>query len=128
MAATPMPAMSAENAIAEVEPLVPVELADVSADVPAEVIDEPPPAAESPFLEPCVTVDERGRRRRLWDVAISVVVGSFGAVALIVGLAILATVPVLNLLSLGYLLEASGRVARTRRLAAGFIGLRTAAA
>jgi hypothetical protein len=59
--------------------------------------------------------------------AISVAVGLWGALCLIVGLAILATVPVLNLLSLGYLLEASGRIARTRRFTAGFIGLHTMA-
>ena len=34
----------------------------------------------------------------------------FGALILIVGLAVLATIPVLQLLSLGYLLEVSGRV------------------
>jgi hypothetical protein len=50
----------------------------------------------------------------------------FGAIALVVVLAVLATVPVLNLLSLGYLLEASGRVARSGRLRDGFIGLRKA--
>lgn len=47
----------------------------------------------------------------------------FGAVSMMVILAVLATVPVLNLLSLGYLLEASGRVGRTGKLRAGFIGL-----
>jgi hypothetical protein len=82
----------------------------------------------APVLVPCLAIDERGWLRRLLDFGLSVVVGSFGAATLIVGLAILATVPVLNLLSLGYLLEASGRVARTRRITAGFIGLRTAAA
>jgi hypothetical protein len=60
---------------------------------------------------------------RIWSLA----VGVWGAISLIVGLAILATIPILNLLSLGYLLEASGRVARTRRISAGFIGLRPAA-
>lgn len=50
----------------------------------------------------------------------------FGAVAMIVALAVLATIPVLNLLSLGYLLEVSGRVARSGRLRDGFIGLRKA--
>ena len=37
-------------------------------------------------------------------------------------LAIISVVPVLNLLSLGYLLEASGRVARSGRIRDGFIG------
>lgn len=52
---------------------------------------------------------------------------AFGAATLIVGLAVLATVPVLQLLSLGYLLEASGQVARTGELRSGFVGLTKAA-
>lgn len=51
----------------------------------------------------------------------------FGAVSLWVGLAILAAIPVGQFLALGYLLEVSGRVARTGRLRDGFIGIRTAA-
>ena len=51
----------------------------------------------------------------------------FGAASLIVGLALLATLPVFQLLSLGYLLEVSGRVARTGRLRGAFIGVRKAA-
>lgn len=51
----------------------------------------------------------------------------FGFFSLVVGLAVLASLPILQLLSLGYLLEASGRVARTGRLSAGFIGIRKAA-
>ncbi|MFQ3649290.1 MAG: DUF4013 domain-containing protein, partial [Gemmataceae bacterium] len=50
-----------------------------------------------------------------------------GLLLLVVGLAVLASLPVLNFLSLGYLLEASGRVARTGRLSAGFPGVRLAA-
>jgi outer membrane protein assembly factor BamB len=51
----------------------------------------------------------------------------FGALTLIVFLAVLSAVPILQFLSLGYLLEAGGRVARTRRVAAGFFGMRKAA-
>jgi hypothetical protein len=51
----------------------------------------------------------------------------FGAVVLMVGLAVLAALPVLQFLSLGYLLEAGGRVARTGRLRDGFVGVRRAA-
>jgi hypothetical protein len=50
-----------------------------------------------------------------------------GALTLTVTLAVLSVIPVLNFLSLGYLLEASGRVARTKRLRNGFIGVRNAA-
>jgi hypothetical protein len=51
----------------------------------------------------------------------------FGAMTLIAGLAVLAAIPIAQFLSLGYLLEASGRVARTGRLRDGFIGVRLAA-
>lgn len=68
-----------------------------------------------------------GWSRRVCRRMVAALIGLWGATSLLVGLAILATIPVLNLLSLGYLLEASGRVARTRRLSAGLIGLRPAA-
>ncbi len=51
----------------------------------------------------------------------------FGALTLMVGLAVLATIPLAQLLSLGYLLEVSGRVGRTGRLRDGFVGIRKAA-
>ena len=50
----------------------------------------------------------------------------FGALALTVGLSVLAATPVAQLLTFGYLLEAGGRVARTGRLRAGFVGVRKA--
>jgi hypothetical protein len=50
-----------------------------------------------------------------------------GAATLIVGLAVLAAIPILQLLSLGYLLESAARVAQTGRVRDGFIGLRPAA-
>ncbi|MBI3837257.1 MAG: DUF4013 domain-containing protein [Planctomycetia bacterium] len=51
----------------------------------------------------------------------------FGTATLIIALSVLATIPVVQLLSLGYLLEVSGRVARTGRLRAAFVGVRIAA-
>jgi hypothetical protein len=68
-----------------------------------------------------------GRLRAIWRVASAAIEWVFGAVTLIVGLSVLATIPLVQLLSLGYLLEVSGRVARTGRLRAGFVGVRTAA-
>ena len=50
----------------------------------------------------------------------------FGAASLMVGLASLSVIPVLNFLSLGYLLHSSGRVAATGRLRDGFVGVRKA--
>lgn len=51
----------------------------------------------------------------------------FGLAALIAGLAACSVIPVLNFISLGYLLNVSGTVARTGRLRDGFIGVRQAA-
>lgn len=47
----------------------------------------------------------------------------FGFLSLVAVLAIVSAIPLLNLLSLGYLLEASARVARSGRVRDGFIGL-----
>lgn len=49
-----------------------------------------------------------------------------GLASMILGLSVLAVVPVANLLSLGYMVEASGRVARSGKLSDGFVGLRKA--
>lgn len=46
-----------------------------------------------------------------------------GILTLVPFLAVVSAIPVLNLLSLGYLLEASGRVARSGRIREGFVGL-----
>lgn len=51
----------------------------------------------------------------------------FGLASVIFGLAILAAIPIIQFLSLGYLLESSGRIARTGRFMSGFIGVRFAA-
>lgn len=50
----------------------------------------------------------------------------FGAISVIVGLSILSIFPILNLLSLGYLMKASGRVQQTGRIWDGMIGFRQA--
>ena len=50
----------------------------------------------------------------------------FGAVALTLGLSVLAATPVAQFLSFGYLLEAGARVARSGRLRDGFVGIRKA--
>lgn len=68
-----------------------------------------------------------GRFRRALAGGRSLVEWLFGGAALVLGLSVLATYPLTQLLSLGYLLEASGRVARSGRLRDGFIGFRKAA-
>jgi hypothetical protein len=64
---------------------------------------------------------------RTWKAITSALEYLFGIAALMVALAVLAALPVLQFLSLGYLLEAGGRVGRTGRLRDGLIGVRLAA-
>ena len=52
---------------------------------------------------------------------------AFGLVALVIGLSVLAAVPIVQFVSLGWLLEAEGRVARSGRLRDGFPGVRRVA-
>jgi hypothetical protein len=94
-----------------------------AAVVDALPVDEPLPseALDSSPRPP------NGIIRRLYAAVASLLEWGFGATTLIFGLAILAALPVLQFLSLGYLLEAGGRVARTGRLRDGFVGVRLAA-
>ena len=78
-----------------------------------------PPLAVRPALRPFT--------RRFLDGLASLTEWVFGGTVLVVGLAVLSVLPVLNFLSLGYLLNVSGTVARTGRLRDGFIGVRKAA-
>ena len=80
----------------------------------------PPPLP--PIVGPRVGLIRRTVRRTA-----SVLGWLFGAASLIVGLAVLAALPLLQFISLGYLLEAGARVARSGRLRDGFIGVRLAA-
>jgi hypothetical protein len=65
--------------------------------------------------------------RTLWRGFGSGVEAVFGLISLVLGLSILAALPVAQFLSLGYFLESSARVARTGRLRDGIIGVRRAA-
>ena len=51
----------------------------------------------------------------------------FGVLSLVLGLSMLAALPVIQFLSLGYFLESSARVARSGRIQVGFVGVRKAA-
>src|SRR4051812_2159275 len=78
----------------------------------------PPPTAES--HEP---LRPKSWPIRLWYGLCSVLEWLFGLASLLGSLAVLAAVPVLNFIVLGYLLEASGSVARSGRIRDGFIDI-----
>jgi hypothetical protein len=113
----------------------------VAARVVPAVVVEPPWAAthttETPTTDTQTTMTQSVvseivvPRRALWRRTVerttSVAEWLFGAATLVVGLAVLAAIPILQFLTLGYLLEASGRVARTGRLRSAAIGVRQAA-
>src|SRR5436305_13706488 len=87
-----------------------------------------PPLVEVPAT--VVEPDPPGGRRwiaRCGGAIASATEWAFGALALGLGLALLAATPLAQFLSLGYLLEAEGRVARTGRLRDGLVGVRRAA-
>ncbi len=86
-------------------------------------------ATATPLYEPIYAPEAA---RTAWPIRAVLLVWSaaewgFGVLSLFVGLAMLAAVPVLQFLSLGYLLEASGRIARSGRWRDGALGVRPAA-
>ncbi|MEX0819535.1 MAG: DUF4013 domain-containing protein [Pirellulaceae bacterium] len=77
--------------------------------------------------EQVAIVDERSLPVKIWRYLCSGIEWLFGLASVIAGLALLASIPIAQLLSLGYLLEVSGRITRTGRIREGFIGIRPAA-
>lgn len=71
-------------------------------------------------------VDERSLPVKCWGRLCSMLDWLFGLACVIGGLAVVATIPIVQFLSLGYLLEVSGRISRTGRIKEGFIGIRQA--
>jgi hypothetical protein len=105
-----------ENVLIEDEP-------QVCTDTFAE-----PPALAEPIVAP------PRLRLRIWSFAgrvargiASVAEWIFGLISLLLGLSTLAALPVIQVVTLGYFLESSARVARTGRLRDGLIGVRPAA-
>ncbi|QDU77177.1 hypothetical protein Pan97_42390 [Bremerella volcania] len=90
-------------------------------------IDEACPGHDSETLVEAAQPPKKNIVWRIADGLMSAWEWCFGVVSMIVILAFLATVPILNLMSLGYLLEVSGRIARTGKFTQGFVGIRKAA-
>jgi hypothetical protein len=95
----------------------PQEAPEISAVNPPE---STPFRAEAPLARP------GGRIRRTFDRITRGLDWAFGLLCLVAGLAIFSVVPLLNFISLGYLLHVSARVARSGRIRDGFPGVRRA--
>ena len=85
----------------------------------ASLVNEEPVPAESPAGEARGGFIRRTLRGvgNFWE-------WCFGVVALVVVLALISTIPIVQFISLGYLLEASGRIARSGRFRDGLIDIR----
>jgi len=121
-------------------PQTPPTIAPAGTPVNAQIVDSAPAPIVAEFaasevgtvvcaeaLEEPAIVDERGPIRRVWETLSSTAQWLFGVFSLVLALSLLSTYPLLQMLSLGYLLESSGRIARTGRLRDGFVGVRKAA-
>ena len=120
--------MSRLRCVSDASAVSPDRSASVGGSVPLH--DGYPPACEvgASAADGGDPAEKRWRRTAATGRAIaSGLEWGFGMIALVVGLAVLASIPVVQLLSLGYLLESSGRVARSGRLRDGLIGVRKAA-
>jgi hypothetical protein len=117
--------------IAIVEPID--DIVDVIPLAPAPV-PEVVPVQEEELVPFAVLVERRSFFHRvgadlgaIWYGITSFCEWVFGAICLMLGLALLASLPGLQFLALGYFLEVGGRIGRTGRLRDGFIGIRKAA-
>ncbi len=72
------------------------------------------------------TSTDRPGRRRSWARSASAASWGFGFASLGVGLAVASSLPLVQFIGLGYLLEASGRVAKSGRLRDGIFGVERA--
>jgi hypothetical protein len=102
------------------------------------LIEDEPQVYTETFAEPMTSAEPITARPRLRQsivrfagriarVLASALEWVFGLVSLVLGLSTLAALPVIQMVTLGYFLESSARVARTGRLRDGLIGVRLAA-
>lgn len=87
----------------------------------------PPPAVTPPQPAATQVRPRRGYLRRCGALLGNCFELLIGGLGLVLGLSILATLPVLQFISLGYLLESGRRVIQSGRLRDGFPGIRLAA-
>lgn len=94
--------------------------------LPAETMAEPPALEPSIIEVPPILESRRSLPLRIGRGIYSAIGWCFGMLSLISGLAAVSVIPIVNLVSLGYLLHVSSTIARTGHLRDGFIGVRRA--
>lgn len=90
--------------------------------VPAPRQPSPPPVPKMPPALRKVIERQPKQVRGFFRGALRFFRRVVGLISTVFALAILSSIPILNFLSFGYMLEASGRIARTGKFRAGFIG------
>ena len=107
--------------------VISAEVSAVAADdettVPAEAVIEREPPPFDPIIGDAKTAWPKSWPFIAWYCFCWTLEWMFGLASVIGCLAVLAAVPILNFISLGYLLEASGRVARSGRVREAFIDM-----
>ena len=115
----PLPTALVPDHDAEGPPPLPLYFSDAPLPPPLPRIEDDREASPPPL--------PRRRGRSEFQLLRDGIEWIFGFFCLLGGLAFLAALPILQFLSLGYLLEASGRVAHSGRVRDGFPGIRKAA-
>jgi hypothetical protein len=121
-----MPASSVSSSSVDRAVVLPAELVPATIVLAPEV---PVHLVDNPIIADVVAEADAPRRswfRRAIGGCYRTIGFLFGVGSCILGLAIVASIPILQFAALGYLLEVGGRIARQRRVAAGFIGLEKA--
>lgn len=106
--------------ITDDEPPVQAVLCDVEEAIPAQLNPRDQPLEA--HVEPTIPWP-KSWPMRVWYGLCWGLEWLFGLASVLGSLAVLAAIPIVNFVSLGYLLEASGRVARSGRLRDGFIDM-----
>lgn len=126
MSSSPLLATVSDSPVPPVIAVPPeeVELGTLVELPPVRTVEAKPVDPDAPPAPPLTLVAIPGV---IWDFLCSATEWLLGGATMILLLAVVASIPVVQLLSLGYLLEVAGRIARTGNFAAGFIGYRQAA-
>jgi hypothetical protein len=122
----PIPPVPAWEVVPVVEPAVPEVEPAVPEAEPAPLLEVIPVNPASPPSVVAEKTPPERRTRTMGSVFDAIVESILGVVCMPLGLAILASLPLVNFIALGYLLEAGGRIARTGRFRDGFFGIRHA--